>query len=237
MTAIDITISNGRPIFGSTSERSLVSAWLGPHPGTFVEVGAGWAVRGSQTYALELVGWTGLLIEPSPVLANDLRKSRKSEVVEAACIATSTIEQARLWLRYGDWQCIPKESRASVEHIFVKTFTLDNILQSRGLNRVDFLSVDVCGSESDVLIGFSAEKYRPRLILVDDRNCLGRVRRILRRSGYHLFIRTGTNAWFIPSELYPTTHLQQRLLLEWHYGPARIYRRVKRYFGRDTTET
>ena len=46
--------------------------------------------------------------------------------------------------------------------------TLDSILAEVGFARVDFLSVDVEGAELAVLRGLSIERYRPRLILIED---------------------------------------------------------------------
>ena len=48
----------------------LVAAFFGDIKGFFVEVGANDARERSQTWHLEQAGWTGLLMEPQPDLAD-----------------------------------------------------------------------------------------------------------------------------------------------------------------------
>ena len=53
--------------------------------GFFVEVGANDPKKDSQSYHLEEAGWTGILVEPLPDLAAELRRQRKAQVFEVAC--------------------------------------------------------------------------------------------------------------------------------------------------------
>jgi hypothetical protein len=55
-------------------------------PGTFLEIGANDPVLLSQTRHLAQLGWTGVLVEPIPELADRLRLERPdSRVVQAVC--------------------------------------------------------------------------------------------------------------------------------------------------------
>jgi hypothetical protein len=51
----------------------------------FVEVGANEAHARSPTWLLGQSGWTGVLVEPQPDLAIELRAKRKARVFEVAC--------------------------------------------------------------------------------------------------------------------------------------------------------
>ena len=66
-------------------EIRLVSAFFGDVKGYFVEVGANEPRERSQTWLLEQSGWTGVLIEPQPDLANELRGKRRARVFAVAC--------------------------------------------------------------------------------------------------------------------------------------------------------
>src|SRR5215813_5610359 len=57
----------------------------GTRNGFFVEVGANDPFERSQTWHLEQLGWTGVLIEPQPDLAAALVQSRKAMVFACAC--------------------------------------------------------------------------------------------------------------------------------------------------------
>ena len=57
-------------------EQELVRKFFKHAPsGFFVEVGANRPRQESQTWHLEQLGWTGVLIEPQPDLAEDLRRA------------------------------------------------------------------------------------------------------------------------------------------------------------------
>jgi hypothetical protein len=69
----------------SDHETRLVSAFFGNIKGYFVEVGANDPRERSQTWLLEQSEWTGVLIEPQPDLATELRAKRKAKVFSVAC--------------------------------------------------------------------------------------------------------------------------------------------------------
>ena len=55
------------------------------------------------------------------------------------------------------------------EVIEIKTRTLDSILEDNNLEpNFDLLSIDVEGHEMEVFKGFSIDKWRPKLILLED---------------------------------------------------------------------
>src|SRR5689334_8899924 len=59
-------------------------------PGFFVEAGANDGISQANTYYLERhLGWTGILIEPSPELASLAKKFRKAKVYNVALGALS----------------------------------------------------------------------------------------------------------------------------------------------------
>jgi hypothetical protein len=67
----------------SDQEKQLVAAFFGGRKGYFVEVGANEPQLRSQTWHLEQAGWTGVLIEPQPGLADKLRAAQRSARVFA----------------------------------------------------------------------------------------------------------------------------------------------------------
>jgi len=150
-------------VFREEDEQELVSSYL-PAKGFFVEVGAYQPVALSQTWELEQRGWDGLVIEPIPAHAESLRRERRARVFEVAC---GTPEQ------HGEMMPIYVASGLSSLRFRnsptkdVRVVTLDSVLAEASAQRVDFLSVDVEGTELDVLRGFSFERYRPGLILLE----------------------------------------------------------------------
>lgn len=79
-----MSIVGGSAMFGPERENELKQVFFGrTRSGYFVEVGANDPVNLSQTWDLEQRGWTGILVEPQPELAAELRR-RSAKVYEAA---------------------------------------------------------------------------------------------------------------------------------------------------------
>ena len=69
----------------------LCSFFAGVRSGYFVDVGAN--ARGDYSQQFESDGWTGILIEPLPDLAENLRQERTAKVVE--CLVGSPEESGQ----------------------------------------------------------------------------------------------------------------------------------------------
>jgi hypothetical protein len=74
---------------------------------------------------------------------------------------------------------------------------LNSIIQECGFSAIDLLSIDVEGAEFQVLQGLDFAKYRPKLILLEDKHVFLNKHRFLRKKGYRLVKRTGMNCWYV----------------------------------------
>lgn len=204
-----------RTIFPQHVEDELKHAYLRDiERGTFVEVGANQPEDASQTFTLEQNGWTGVLVEPQPDLADRLRRRRSAKVVAVACTSRRNAgSQMTLYLAGGHSSFDSRLNLAEVKPhgaIAVPTRTLDQILIEAGIQRIDFISIDVEGHELDVFDGFDLERWRPRLIVVEDLLLHLRLHRHLTRRGYRWLRRTGINNWYVPAKVRPPLGLDGR---------------------------
>jgi FkbM family methyltransferase len=210
------------------AEKALVRAFFGNvRGGFFVEVGANEpASIYSQTRHLEELGWTGILIEPNRALSEDLEKQRpRSKVCNVACSApgkTGTAELKVPILADGRVDTGKAALEVEIDHAGfpayrterVKVVTLDSILEEHRVERIDLLSIDVEGTELDVLRGFDLERYRPRLILIEDKLVYLNKHRWLKKKSYRLVKRTIFNNWYIPaSEPFGMTGWKEKLTI------------------------
>src|ERR1700683_5446717 len=77
-----------RAVFPQEVESELKRSFFGHiEEGYFVEVGANQPEDLSQTFDLEQRGWTGVLVEPQPELANELKRRRSAKVFAEACFS------------------------------------------------------------------------------------------------------------------------------------------------------
>jgi FkbM family methyltransferase len=181
----------------------------------------------SQSLHLEQkLNWQCVLIEPNPSLARKAIKNRpKAIVCEVACTFPNNMEKLILNIPLDD-NNIEITGHASLEKnadehnyhnhnsIEVKTDTLTNILQSKKINNIDFLSIDVEGTELDVLLGLDFNLYQPRLILLEDKHLYLKKHFILKQNGYKLVQRLNRNSWYIPKDLkFKSTSLKRKIKL------------------------
>jgi FkbM family methyltransferase len=191
--------------FPPNHEQQLIREFFGARAGFFVEVGANDPHARSQTFDLEQAGWSGILIEPQPDLAEKLRANRKAKVFSVACSGPQN-EGKTLQLHVaGPLSSLNRDKMAAGSTpervIEVPVRTLNGVLEEGGAARgFDFLSIDVEGHELEVLSGFDARRWRPQLILLEDHVENLDKHHALGAMDYRLIRRFENNGWYVPSE-------------------------------------
>lgn len=183
----------------------MVRAFFGGRAGYFVDVGANDPKRESQTWHLELLGWTGVLIEPQPDLAARLRAERHARVFAVACSSPGNAGRTMSFHIAGPLSSLDRTRMAPgalpEEVIDVPVRTLDQVLEEAGAPQpIDFLSIDVEGHEVDVLRGFDLARWRPRLVLLEDQVSDLSKYRFMKAAGYRLVRHVNFNGWYVPAE-------------------------------------
>ena len=195
-----------RAIFGSEHQERRIAAFFGEgYRGTFVDVGAADALTSSQTYDLERAGWSGVLIEPRPDCAEDLRRQRRAPVFQVAC---SSPERAgttmTLHLAGGHSSLNDEFVLAGLKPegaITVAVRTLDDVLIEANITApIDLVSIDVEGHEVDVLAGFDLQRWRPRLLVIEDHVLNLNLHRLTQSLGYKWVQRVDLNGWYVPND-------------------------------------
>jgi len=230
---------------GVGREQALVREFFGAtRPGYFVEVGANRPRQESQTWHLEQLGWTGVLIEPQPKLAEDLRRVRKARVFAVACSSPQNAgKRLRLHVA-GALSSLDRERMAPGAEpervIEVPARTLDEVLTDAGApHGFDFLSVDVEGHELEVLGGFDFARWRPRLILLEDHVGNLARHRFLKAAGYRLIRRVENNGWYVPRDAMTAVRPRERWNIVRKYYlalPFRMARNASRWTRRQIRE-
>jgi FkbM family methyltransferase len=173
--------------------------------GYFVEVGANHPTFASQTWHLEQLGWHGLLIEPQPDLAENLRRKRSAQVFAVACSSPANAGQLMTFHVAGALSSLERERMAPGAElqrvIEVPVRTLDDILaEAQAPVPLDLLSLDVEGHELKVLEGFTFARWRPRLMLLEDHVGDLDKHRFVTAAGYKLIRRVENNGWYVPAD-------------------------------------
>ena len=162
----------GEARYSQDDEETLIRAFFQDRRGGFfLDVGAGDPIRHSTTYYLEKhLGWTGIAVDAIVEYADAYAKERpgtrffsyfagdKSDtahdfyVSEDRNFSSATGADAR---------------GGAYQKRKVTTIALDDLLGREKVSRLDFLSIDIEGSERIALAGLDVTRYRPELVCVE----------------------------------------------------------------------
>ena len=140
--------------------------------GLFVDVGANHYRDGSTTFYLEKqLGWSGVAIDPQRDFEFDYRRYRPRTRFFPFFVSDVSNQTAKLYMVNLETQTVsanrPQEPLALTTEIDAPTVTLTDLLGRLAIRQVDFVSVDVEGSEPKVLDGFDIDRFRPMLVCIE----------------------------------------------------------------------
>lgn len=164
-------IQSGADFMGQFGEDLLAWELLGkPRTGFFIEAGAFDGYRHSVTWALEQLGWTGLLVEPLPAqYATCVLKRPRSRVVRAM-LGAEAEGCGALNVSDLDIMLSSADAAAAVQttsQVTCSKTNLNTLLQAHQ-GPIDLVVLDVEGGELQALRGFDLPAFRPRIMLIED---------------------------------------------------------------------
>lgn len=164
---------NHRGTFYSQVCQDLMCLYFLNYPvrGTFVEVGVGNGVLFSNSYLLEKIGWSGILVEPNRSFHKNISKTRNAKLWKIAASSeegeVSFTDTYISELSYtGE---VPNDGleRKIKDSYKVECRRLDFMLSKSGIGNIDYLSIDVEGHELNVLDGFDIDFWKPKVVSVE----------------------------------------------------------------------
>jgi len=210
--------------FSQNGEQQIILDYFSKHPEAnryCVDAGAFDGEHGSNSRALLLSGWGGVLIEPDPRTfsrANNLYLDRNDIVCVRRALSTKrgltrmmfsegppgTPEDIQ-W-QYAQVNSLKKSFTSHYETVhnykYRKAFVFITTLE-RVLKKVDapvdigFMSIDCEAMDLDIVKTMNFSRYRPQLLCVEcDDHWLGQFESILNPQGFHVIGRTIANAFF-----------------------------------------
>lgn len=154
--------------------------------GTMVEVGAAGPEFLSQSKPFRDIGWRCICIEPNPEFVK-MYKDVGNEIYEYACsyedidnVNFEVVTQPICGITYESFSSIEVSDRLvlsayangkkdlSINTIKVNVRKLDTILEELKISKIDYVIVDVEGWELNVMRGFTAAKYKPKVIVLEN---------------------------------------------------------------------
>jgi FkbM family methyltransferase len=163
----------------NSEEHYILEHFKGKTDGRFLDCGAFSGKIFSNTFALVEQGWSGVEIEPSPAafmgLMQNLKPYPSVKLVNAAmsyngagliefadsggdAVSTTNPSHEAVWAKHLEFQ-----------HIYVNTINIREIIRVFG-EHYDFISLDVEGTNLEILKTFPLDIMNPSLICVEHEN-------------------------------------------------------------------
>ena len=177
--------------------------------GVFLDIGADDGVDRNNTLFFETCGWTGLAIEPSPSRFGALARNRRCECLNVAVSSTPGEVEFLDITGYGkglsgivrnyDPRHVERIERETTGNalttskrvVRVPAVTLATLFAARALGHVDYCSIDVEGSELDVLRSIEWSAVTFGVLTIEDNYGDPEIRRVLDEHGYRLVTTLG----------------------------------------------
>jgi len=173
--------------------------------GKFLDIGAFHPTFLSNTRALWELGWTGVLVEPSPGpmldLLNEYRDNERISLISAVVIPETIGSLKSMRITNGpystiDAQCYTKwqASGGYYGSVFVPALPIEALLQWFG--PFDFIDIDVEGGSVGLFKRMLELKAKPKCVCVEYDEHLATVQHSALDAGYKQVFRNATNIIF-----------------------------------------
>ena len=146
---------------------------------TYMDVGAAYPVRGNNTYLLYTTGARGVLVEPNPALAAQLRSKRPGDTVVEAGIGVAAAVSADYYEIKGNAMLntfsaeqvahLQRGQTESVVERVVKMplLNINTVIEDHLGRAPDLLSTDVEGLDDAIIRTLDLSRFRPAAICAE----------------------------------------------------------------------
>lgn len=204
-------MENSRKYFSQHGEDFLLHQLFdNSKNGFFVEVGCIDGRRFSNTLFFEEMGWKGICVEAHSDYIQWLSENRPSSHIVHAAVGENDAEQVEFFANSrGSLSTLDKtkenEFAANYGAYFsgfevqkIPMMTLNTIFSKLGVDHIDFLSIDIEGSEVQALKGMDLQRFRPTVMVLesDSKSQKAQMEDILLPAGYHFITSLSENLFY-----------------------------------------
>lgn len=149
---------------------------LGARPhGFYIDIGAGHPVADNVSFWFYERGWSGICVEPQPGLAELYAHIRPRDILFDGLVGRQSgeIDFHVVERLHGLSTTVERHARAAEQYgagyrsVRLPVRTLAEICRAYDVDTIDFLKIDVEGTEADVLAGNDWQAYRPKVVVAE----------------------------------------------------------------------
>lgn len=169
--------------YGQNLEDKIANQFFGDYVGTLLDLGSNDGVTLSNSRALILKGWSGLLVEASPMAYSRLQElyAGSNNVTTIPCAVASyngeiTLYESGEHLKKGDIGLLSSVKKSELarwgntmefQEATVPCLTFNSIMKLSPFNKFDFITIDLEGCELDILPQMDFDKLGTSLVCVE----------------------------------------------------------------------
>lgn len=172
-------VLDGTPLYSQHREELVIRDFFRDRrDGFFLDVGCAAPIQGNNTYYLEKhLGWSGIGVDALPEFTRPWQKKRPRSRFFNFLVSdhADTVEPFYRSELRGTSSAVkddagmkgPGGRQVKSDELHIPTTTLTKLLDTNGVKKVDFLSMDIEGHEPLALAGFDVERFRPELACIE----------------------------------------------------------------------
>ena len=200
-------------------DKKIIKLFHKNKKGIYLDVGCFHPIRQNNTYLMYKLGWKGINIDLNPLSIELFNLARPNDINICAAVSSKKSTETV----YFD-HSLSSLNTISKEHIFflkkafglnklekrkIKTITLSKLLKKNKIRKIDFMNIDIEGSELKVLKTINFNYFDIKVICVEvlnqfftkrDKINKDKIIKILKQNNYTLKFKTFANYVFIKNE-------------------------------------
>ena len=194
--------------FGEFGEDILINRFFRKkNNGFYVDIGCYHPTKGSLTYYLYKKGWRGLNVDLSKVSIDLFKLARPKDYNIEAAVTDFDGETHFFENGMINQQNTLENSGTNLTKIKINAFKLQTLLDKLNINHIDFLNIDVEGSDYKVISSLNLNNIRPKMICIEEnkyniKDILNeKIQTFMNSNNYLFFARIGVSSIYIDNNL------------------------------------
>jgi FkbM family methyltransferase len=177
-------LKNGESLYAQHRQEAVIRHFFKDRrEGFFVDVGCfHWKKSSTTCYLERHLDWSGIGIDAQEKFRAGWEKYRKRSKFFAYAVTDKSGETITFYKAGDDntptnggisstettnIEILQERMEFEVEETTVPTITLNDLLDQEGVEKIDFLSMDINGGESVALKGFDIQRFEPDLVHIE----------------------------------------------------------------------
>jgi FkbM family methyltransferase len=181
----------------------------------YLDIGANHPKELSNSYLFYQNGFSGVLVEPDPLLAKALLKERPNDKIIHAGIGPNSVQDFYIMSNHtlntfskeeADNYCKMDIGYSVKSTLKIELLDINTVIKNNFSTYPEIISIDVEGYEMKILDTFDFKKYKPAIFCIEtyswrENRIVTEIINLMTNSGYKVYITLGANTIFLREDL------------------------------------